>query len=62
MGQVIRRAEIRRRQTRHAKIDLLSKRYAASKTKAQKDAVMAKLSLVSPSMTEEQFLSPMKKA
>ena len=61
MGQVIRRAEIRRRQTRHAKIDLLRKRYAASKTKAQKDAVMAKLALVSPSMTEAQFLAPMSK-
>lgn len=61
MGQVIRRAEIRRRQARRAKIELLRKRYAETKSKADKDAIMAKVALVSPSMTEEQFLATIKK-
>lgn len=60
MGKVIRRSEIRRRRARRAKIDLLRAKYAAAKTKKEKDAIMAKLAVVAPWISEQQFLTPMK--
>lgn len=61
MGQVIRLAEIRRRRARKAKINLLRTRYAASKNKSEKDAIMAKVAIIAPWMTDEQFLMTIKK-
>ncbi len=61
MGQVIRLGEIRRRRVRKAKINLLRARYSASKTKTDKDAIMAKVAIIAPWMTEQQFLMAIKK-
>lgn len=61
MGQVIRLKEIRRRRVRKAKIQDLRVRYAESKTKKEKDSVLAKLSRLAPWLSEEQFLAPLKK-
>jgi len=61
MGQVIRQGEIRRRRVRKAKINLLRARYATSKSKSDKDAIMAKVAIIAPWMTEQQFLMAIKK-
>lgn len=61
MGQVIRRAEIRRRRTRKAKVAVLRTRYQATTSKTDKQAIMAKLAKIAPWLSEEQFLAPIKK-
>lgn len=61
MGQVIRSKEIRRRRTRRVKMQKLRQRYAVSKTKKEKDEVLAKVRRIAPLLTEEQFLASLKK-
>jgi hypothetical protein len=61
MGQVIRRAEIRRRRTRKAKVAALRTRYQATTSKTDKQAIMTKLAKVAPWLSEEQFVAPIKK-
>lgn len=61
MGQVIRRAEIRRRRTRKAKVAALRVRYQGTTSKTDKQAIMVKLAKVAPWLSEEQFLAPIKK-
>jgi len=62
MGAFTKRWVIDRRRTRRQKIDLLRKRYGAAKSEADRTAIVKKALLVSPQMTAEQFLGPIRQA
>ena len=57
MGQVIRRAEIRRRRARKSKLHDLRERYAAAKTKKDRDVIVAKFMIVAPWLKTD-YLEP----
>jgi hypothetical protein len=59
MSAPSRRPEIRRRRTRKDKISSLRRRYAAAKSDADRDHVFARVKLLSPSITLEQFTAPL---
>lgn len=61
MGAFTKRWTIRKRRTRRQKIDLLRKRYTAADSEAQRAAIVKKAQLISPQMTVENFLGPMRK-
>jgi hypothetical protein len=54
-----RKAELRRRRTRIAKLKLLRKRYAAARSEADRKTILEKLGRLSPLMTKEEFLKPL---
>jgi uncharacterized protein DUF6800 len=59
MSAPSRRPEIRRRRTRKDKISVLRRRYANAKSDADRDQVFARVKLLSPSITLEQFTAPL---
>jgi uncharacterized protein DUF6800 len=59
MSAPSRRPEIRRRRTRKDKISALRRRYATAKSDADRDLVFARVKLLSPSITLEQFTAPL---
>jgi len=59
MSSPSRRPEIRRRRTRKEKISVLRLRYARSKSDADRAQVFARVKLLSPSITLEQFTAPL---
>lgn len=59
MSAPSRRPEIRRRRTRKDKIASLRRRYAAAKSDADRNQVFARVKLLSPSITLEQFTAPL---
>jgi uncharacterized protein DUF6800 len=59
MSAPSRRPEIRRRRTRKQKISVLRQRYAKAKSDADRDHVFARVKLLSPSITLEQFTAPL---
>ncbi len=58
MSAPSRRPEIRRRRTRKEKIAALRRRYSAAKNEADRNQVFARVKLLSPSITLEQFTGP----
>jgi hypothetical protein len=54
-----RKAELRRRRTRQAKLKLLRKRYAAAKSEADRKAILDKVGRLSPLATTDGFLKPL---
>jgi uncharacterized protein DUF6800 len=60
MGRQIRQCEIRRHQTRRSKLKQLRRKYAAARTDGERQKVLVKLSKVAPTITREQFLTPLK--
>jgi len=62
MGAFTKRWVIDRRRGRRQKIDLLRKRYGAAKSEVERNAIIKKALLVSPQMTTEQFLGPIRQA
>ena len=60
MSAPSRRPEIRRRRTRKDKISVLRRRYATAKSDADRHQVFARVKLLSPSITLEQFTAPLK--
>jgi len=54
-----RKAELRRRRTRLAKLKLLRKRYAAARSEADRQAILEKVGRLSPRATKEEFLKPL---
>ncbi len=61
MGAFTKRWVIRKRRTRRQKIDLLRKRYTAADSETQRTAIIKKVQQVSPQMSVEDFLGPIKK-
>ena len=59
MSAPSRRPEIRRRRTRKEKISVLRRRFAAAKSAADRDHIFARVKLLSPSITLEQFTAPL---
>ncbi|MBZ5567640.1 MAG: hypothetical protein LAN64_07280 [Acidobacteriia bacterium] len=59
MSAPSRRPEIRRRRTRKAKINALRRRYAAAKSDADRNQIFARVKLLSPTITVEEFTAPM---
>jgi hypothetical protein len=59
MSAPSRRPEIRRRRTRKEKISVLRRRYATAKSDADREHVFARVKLLSPSITLEQFTAPL---
>ncbi len=59
MSAPSRRPEIRRRRTRKEKIDSLRRRYHAAKNEADRNQVFARVKVLSPSITLEQFTAPL---
>ena len=62
MGAFTKRWLINKRRTRHEKITKLRRRYAAARSDAERNAFVAKARQVSPQMTVEEFLAPMRQA
>lgn len=59
MSAFSRGPEIRRRRTRKIKISALRRRYAAAKSDADRNQIFARVKLISPSITLEQFTTPL---
>jgi len=62
VGAFTKRWVIDKRRGRRQKINLLRKRYGAAKSEADKSAIIKKALLVSPQMSVEEFLGPIKQA
>lgn len=60
MGAFTKRWVIDRRRSRRQKINLLRKRYGAAKSEADRTAIIKKAQQVSPQMSAEEFLGPMR--
>ena len=58
---VLRSSEIKRRRSRKTKLRALRAKYETAKDNGTKEKVLAKVTRVSPSVTKEVFLSPIKK-
>ena len=58
MAFLIKRSETKRRRQRRAKLGNLRKKYAAARTEAEKNTVLAKVIRVAPWLSAEQFLAP----
>ena len=56
MSAPSRRPEIRRRQTRKVKLDKLRRRYTEAKNDADRQKLLEKVRLISPQITDEQFI------
>jgi hypothetical protein len=61
MGAFTKRWTIRKRRTRRQKIDLLRKRYAAAGSETERTAIVKKAQVISPQISQEQFLAPIRK-
>jgi hypothetical protein len=61
MGAFTKRWVIRRRRSRRQKIDLLRRRYMASTSETQRSAIIKKAQEVSPQITADEFLAPIRK-
>ena len=59
MSGFSRRPEIRRRRTRKEKIHALRRRYAAAKSDADRSQIFARVKILSPTITLEQFTAPL---
>ncbi len=59
MSAPSRRPEIRRRRTRKDKIVALRRRYAKANSDADRNQIFARVKLLSPSITLEQFTAPL---
>ncbi|MGI9102823.1 MAG: DUF6800 family protein [Terriglobales bacterium] len=59
MSAPSRRPEIRRRRTRKDKIVALRRRYTKAKTESERTDIFARVKKLSPSITLEQFTSPL---
>ncbi len=57
----IRQREITARRTRKLKMNKLRVRYTEAKSAAQKEQVLGKLARITPWLTLEQFVAPLKK-
>lgn len=57
MARQDRRWEIRRRRNRRKKLAKLRARYAAARTNAEKEKILAKVFRVAPTVTREMFLA-----
>ena len=53
--------EIRRRRARKEKIARLRRRYAATKSEADRKNILEKARLVAPTLSGEEFLKPLEK-
>lgn len=60
MGAFTKRWVIDRRRSRRQKINLLRKRYAAAKAEADRTAILKKAHQVSPQMSADEFLGPIR--
>jgi len=58
MGAFSKRWVIDRRRARKQKIDKLRKHYVAARSEGDRNSILAKVRLVSPQMSQEQFLEP----
>lgn len=58
MGAFTKRWIIDRRRARKQKIEKLRKHYVAARSDGDRDSIIAKVRLVSPQMSQEQFLAP----
>lgn len=59
MSGFSRRPEIRRRRTRKEKILTYRRRYAAAKSDADRSQIFARVKILSPTITLEQFTAPL---
>ena len=59
MSAPSRRPEIRRRRTRKDKIKTLRRRYAAAKSDADRDQIFARVKILSPTSTLDEFTTPL---
>jgi hypothetical protein len=57
MARQDRRWEIRRRRNRRKKLAKLRARYAAARTAAEREKILAKVQRVAPTVTREQFIA-----
>jgi hypothetical protein len=62
MGEFTKRWMIQRRRARRQKLDKLHKRYTEARSEADRATIVAKARQVSPQITEEQFLGPIRAA
>jgi len=60
MGRQVRRNELHARRVRRRRLKQLRERYAKAKTSAEKDRIVEKAARVAPSLSSEQFLTPVK--
>lgn len=58
MGAFTKRWIIDRRRARKQKIEKLRKRYVAARSDGDRNSILVKVRLVSPQMSQEQFLAP----
>ncbi len=62
MSAPSRRPEIRRRRTRKEKIVVLRRRYAAAKSDADRNQIFARVKVLSPAITLDEFTGPLRPA
>jgi hypothetical protein len=62
MGAFTKRWTIQKRRARRQRLDKLRKRYSAARSDTDRASIVAKARQVSPQMTEEEFLSPIRAA
>jgi len=62
VGAFTKRWVIDRRRGRRQKINLLRKRYGAAKSEEDRSAIIKKAQQVSPQMSVDEFLGPIKQA
>lgn len=59
MGAFTKRWIIRKRRSRRVKLEKLRKQYAAARSDADRNSVIAKALQVSPQMSTQEFLAPL---
>jgi hypothetical protein len=62
MGAFTKRWVIDQRRRRREKINKLRKRYAAARSESERNALIAKVRQVSPQISTEEFLKPLREA
>ena len=60
MGEFTKRWIIQKRRARRQRLDKLRKRYTAARSDSERAAIIAKARQVSPQITEDQFLEPIR--
>lgn len=60
MAYLIQRTEMKRRSHRRAKLARLREKFAAAKNDEEKSLILAKVSRVSPLISQEEFLGALK--
>lgn len=61
MANVERITELKRRRTRKTKLRKIRQKYITAKTEDEKSAALSKMTKVAPWLSEEEFLSAVKK-